>query len=192
MAGRRRWHESAPADPRGHEIDVPGDGSLLAFTRSGFPDFGQMPIEQRSAVYVVSPDGSGLRKLVDHAADPAWAPGASQIAFASDRDHNGVLSYGDLATYASELYVMRSGGTGVRRLTQTRDLNERFPSWSPDGRWIAFQRGRVIDNAQGTIVLALRPDGRCPTRIAGDSNLDTWFGTPVWKPAQATGRFGRC
>ncbi len=55
--------------------------------------------------------------------------GQARIAFISERDGN------------SELYVMNADGSGLKRLTDT-ELDERFPSWSPDGSQIAY----IVEN----------------------------------------------
>ncbi len=67
---------------------------------------------------------------------PAWSPDGAQIAFVSNR-----VSADD-----QDIYVMRSDGTDPRLLTLEQygdhgaaDLS---PSWSADGRWIAFASDR--------------------------------------------------
>ncbi len=168
-------------------LDVPDswspDGTQLAFTRAVFKPFAQNGQDVSDyAIYVMRSDGSGLRKLADRGSEPAWSPDGRQIAYSSDRDRNGELSYGDTVNYANELYVMNSNGSGSKRLTSTKDLNEGSPSWSPDGSRIAFQRGKVIGNAEGTIVMVVNADGTCPKQIAADPHLDTWYATPTWRP----------
>ena len=50
---------------------------------------------------------------------------------------------------------MKSDGTGKRRLTRDGSLNE-YPTWSPDGRTIAYQSAR-----QGEFeIYAMTSDGR--------------------------------
>jgi TolB protein len=63
------------------------------------------------------------------AAEPAWSPDRSRIAFVAAR------TPGDQSSRA--LYVMNADGKGVRRLT-TEGFDARWPSWSPDGRSIVF------------------------------------------------------
>jgi Tol biopolymer transport system component len=165
------------------QIDIAGswspDGALIAFTR--------LLIERKtgqvtSAVYVVRPDGTGLRRLADRARDPAWSPDGRTIAIASDRDENGTLSYGDRVSFAGELYLLTLADGSLRRLTRTRDLNEATPSWSPDGAWLAYQRGRVIDNAEGMGIFVIRPDGTEMSHVALDPKLETWYARPSWRP----------
>jgi Tol biopolymer transport system component len=166
------------------------DGSLLVFTRSRYDERANRFV---SAIYVVRPDGSGLRKLTDRGSDPAWSPDGGLIAFASYRDENGQLSYGDIVHPANELYVMHADGGHLTRLTHTKDINEASPSWSPDSRTIAYQRGKVIDNAEGTIVLAVNADGSCVRPIAADPKLFTWYARPAWRPGRAmNARLTRC
>lgn len=170
-----------------NQLDIPGswspDGTLLAFTRTPSPKpapDGRLP--NGSAVYVVGADGTGLHKLLRRASDPAWSPDGQTMAYRSDRDENGELSYGDIVFYANELYLMNSDGTDKRRLTRTKDLNEAMPAWSPDGQWIAYQRGKVTGNAEGTSIFLLASDQSCNQAIAHDPQLNIWYTAPAWRP----------
>ena len=78
---------------------------------------------------------------------------------------------------------MRANGSGRRRLTRTRDVNETAPAWSPDGERIAFQRGRAFDNAEGMSLHQMNPDGTCERTILADPKLDTWYARPAWRPS---------
>lgn len=183
-------------DPVDGRIDTPRgwspDGSRFLFTREpvALPGAGARVV-RRPAIYVVDADGSGLAKIAERGSDPAWSPDGSQIVFASDRDQNGELSYGDRVQYANELYLMDADGSNQRRLTTTKDLNEASPAWSPDGRVIGYQRGEVVGNAQGTGVFLMKPEGSCSTPIAFDEHLDVWYANPAWHPG-AAGQSLRC
>ena len=114
----------------------------------------------------------GLMTIQTPAAPMLQANG--KIAFTSDRDGN------------SEIYLMNADGSGQTRLTNN-SFSDDFPTWSPDGRTIAFlrQSGGVFSinvmNADGTNVrqittlspvtnifgMSWSPDG---TRIAFEEN----------------------
>ena len=184
-------------EPARGTVDLPGsftrDGSQLAFTRTEIserPSRGELSIT--NAVYVLELSTARVRKLLDRAEDPAFSPDGSRIAFVSDRAENGRLSYGDTTSFANELYTAAASGAGVRRLTRTRDLNEARPAWSPGGRLIAYQRGRVTGNAEGTVVLVVRPDGTCPRLVAFDAGLGVWYRDPTWRPGAPPGRVLAC
>jgi Tol biopolymer transport system component len=166
------------------------DGSQLAFTRTtcAAPDQGGC-ITQTSALFLAKPDGSDERKLLDRASDPAFSPDGRRIAFVSDRDENGQLNYGDRDFFANELYVMNADGTDQRRLTRSAGLNERSPSWLPAGTRIAFQRGKQVENAEGTSLFQINSNGTCEHKILADPRLDTWYAGPAWRPS--TSRLAR-
>lgn len=177
-------------DVVGGRSDIPGsfspDGRTLAFTRGTLerPD-NEGRVANTREIWSIRPDGSGAGTLAARAADPAFSPDGTRIAFASDRDENGELSYGDAVFFANELYVMGADGSSPRRLTRTRARNEAQPSWLPSGARIAYQRGRVTGNAQGTVVMQANADGSCPTAIVSDPRLRSWYAAPAWRPGDA-------
>ena len=180
-------------EPAEQRIDLPGsfapDGSRLAFTRMTWsPPGEQGRVANTSAIYVLDVRSLDLNKVAERAADPAFDPTGEKLAFVSDRDENGELSYGDVVFYANELYVSDADGGGARRLTRTHDLNEGAPAWSPDGRLIAYQRGSVTGNAEGSIVLVARADGSCVRRVAFDPGLAVWYRAPAWRPGKVSGQ----
>jgi Tol biopolymer transport system component len=162
------------------------DGATLALTRTTFVE----PDEHgraanRAEVWVMRPDGSGTRRLADRSTDPAFSPNGRRIAFASDRDVNGQLSYGDRAFFAHELYVMDADGSHQRRLTRTRGLNELQPAWLPSGKRVAYQRGKTVANAEATLVMQANADGTCARPLLADPRLKSWYAAPAWRPGAA-------
>jgi len=91
-------------------------------------------------ILVSREDGSDLINLSRNSAedtDPSWSPDGKYIAFASNR--NGVADPGYAPTY--DIFIMRDDGTDVRQITSDT-MNERYPTWSPDGKKILYQSPR--------------------------------------------------
>jgi dipeptidyl aminopeptidase/acylaminoacyl peptidase len=86
----------------------------------------------RDALRVREPGGR-VRTLPVRGSQPSWAPGGDRLAF---------LGKGD-GPQKTALYTARADGTGLRKLAQFRnyfvdDWGALSPTWSPNGRWIAF------------------------------------------------------
>lgn len=98
-------------------------------------------------LFVVSSDGSGLRRLTYNSLferQAVWSPDRSRIAFSAG-DGNGNW----------DIYVINADGTGQHAVT-TGPADDDFPQWTPDGR-IVFQRDTRswIVNADGTAAAEL-------------------------------------
>jgi Tol biopolymer transport system component len=113
--------------PVGSSLDWPGDpawspdGTLLAFSRIESLGYG--------GAYVTEVDGSNVRRLAPpalEASSPAWSPDGMWIALARDR----VLNWG----YPGDIWIVRSDGAGLRRLTNTKTVDEREITWLPPPR----------------------------------------------------------
>ena len=82
-------------------------------------------------VFIMNPDGSEQVNLTQHPANDqqaVWSPSGDQILFVSDRDGN-----------IEDLYLMNPDGSNVRRVFKgKRKTNKSSPTWSPDGKQIAY------------------------------------------------------
>src|SRR5918999_279279 len=103
---------------------------------------------------------------------PTWSPDSRQIAFARDED----AGFNYSGPY--QIFVIDArDGSGKRRLVQLLGSNI-WPSWSPDGRRIAFTRSDVT---YGTDVMVANVDGTGLVRIA----VPDFQEGPSWSPDSA-------
>lgn len=103
-------------------------GDLIMFTsdRDGDEDF---------RLYLVRPDGTGLRTLTDSPGDAhsIWSPDGQWIVFSSARmgfKDERALSEQIPQPYG-ELFMIRPNGTGLRQLTDNQ-WEDATPAWRPD------------------------------------------------------------
>jgi Tol biopolymer transport system component len=150
------------------------DGTRLAFTRWTL----DRKFNFRPRLYVIHVNGAGAKPLARDAADAAWSPDGRRIAFASVRDRNGKRCWDQCQLFA-ELYVMNADGTGLKRLTRNRG-DDHGPSWSPDGRRIAFASDRNYPGVGNHELYSIRPDGSCLTWLTNGSPASD---DPAWRNA---------
>jgi TolB protein len=142
------------------------DGRRIVFQRDLTYD--------RAAIYVVNVDGSGLRRLTPWALDagsPDWSPDGTRIAYSS---------YWELhAGHPSELYTIRPDGHGARQLTHHRNANDHsaFPTWSPDGKRIAFTRLQLSGTASIDLFVMRAQGGRARRLTHGPASVSLDWGT---------------
>jgi len=130
--------------------------------------------EGNSEIYVMDPDGSGLRNLTNNSAfdgSPAWSPDSNKIAFVSTRDGN------------SKIYVMNPDGSGLKNLTNTPALDG-SPAWSPTGNRIAFERHEddfrlPVGNR---VIYVMDSNGSIPKGITASTFEDVKDTEPAWSP----------
>jgi len=117
-------------------------------------------------IFVMAEDGSDPVNLTHghtgHDSYPAWSPDCRHLIFNSDRD-------GPMAVYA-----MTREGKQLRRLTGPRASLR--PSWSPDGRFLAF----VEEDASGTgDIMRSNADG---SQLINLTRHPAVYGAPAWSP----------
>jgi Tol biopolymer transport system component len=128
-------------------------------------------------LYRIHPDGSGLKQLTTFPAytdQAAFSPDEKQVVYVSTR-----------AAGRANLWILDLASGKSTRLT-TGDGGDFRPSWSPDGKWIAFSsdRGSDLPAAKGrwerlqvANIYIIHPDGSGLKRI---SDRGGFCGSPKW------------
>ena len=124
-----------------------------------------------SVIYMMNPDGSGEERLTDDHHEyihPTWAPDSGGIIYCSDDDLKPPQKN------ASEIYSL---DLKTRRATAliTGGTNT-YPSWSPDGKKIAFRR--MIGDMNSEVFVAAG-DGSGEQNLSNHPAFDGW---PAWSP----------
>ena len=154
------------------------DGKWIVFTseRKGAAD-----------IYRVRPDGTGLERLTSNAGfndAAAFSPDGTQLVFMSTRNSG-----------SANIWILDLKTRNARQLTNTTGPNANFrPSWSPDGKWIAFSSDRnteadrhvKIDHAKGrwehllaASLYLIKIDGTGLRRL---TPAGKFAGSPKWSP----------
>jgi Tol biopolymer transport system component len=122
-------------------------------------------------VLVTDANGGRARKLVRgdiYSGSPAWSPSGKLIAFSGAdvhcKSHTGECS---------AIFVVKPNGTGLRRLPPYWTINEE-PSWSPNGRQIAYVGSRVeqFQSSGRGSVYVIDADGTHRRRILDHPQAD--------------------
>jgi Tol biopolymer transport system component/DNA-binding winged helix-turn-helix (wHTH) protein len=113
-----------------------------------------------------------LTRLAGKESWPAFAPDGDQVAFAWSGEKVG----------NTDIYVTLVGSTDVRRVT-TDPADDFAPSWSPDGRRIAFLR-RIGHSARIHVTSALGgPDSKLSEFPVGAREAEEFLGAQItWSP----------
>ncbi|HEV8217188.1 MAG TPA: hypothetical protein VGP95_15175, partial [Gemmatimonadaceae bacterium] len=148
------------------------DGKQIAFVREDASD-------PAGEIYVMNADGSAATRLTfspGNDLSPTWSKDGKRIAFVSAR---GSADPAFAASDAWDIYIMdaASGGNVVRITDQPgADFD---PSWSPDGKQIAFVSWRDSSPTGTTDLYAVTLDNLQVTRL---TNEGADVAQPSWAP----------
>jgi len=144
------------------------DGKSIAYS--------SCPVDGCS-VFGSSPDGSDRIRLltlaqVRNPSQAQWSPDGLRMVFAAF----------DESLYPQDIYTSNVGGSSLLRLTKGSSDN-RMPTFSPDGRWIAYSKAVDVPGSLGgqtQNIFLIRPDGSDARPLAPDLTAQQTF--PAWCP----------
>lgn len=112
------------ADANDYAPALSGDGRTVAFEKG----------VNTGLLYTIRVDGSHLTRVSTNGYEPAWSPNGRQLAYVSEGPESDAYGY--------SLVVADSDGSGARTITDIDVAGSvTSPSWSSDGRSIAFTSG---------------------------------------------------
>ena len=171
----------------GDSADPPSQliaGSTFAREPAWSPDCSQIAYIDLGALTIADADGANATAVLRLPGmvlnNPAWSPDGSRIALS-------VFSFEGGTGYANQrrhIYVVNADSTDLTKIT-AGVVEDDYPSWSPDGTRIAFQRTTWQDRSvsppvgNDRYIVTMDPDG---THQAELNKEGGWESHPAWSP----------
>lgn len=124
-------------------------------------------------IYIMDVDGSDERRLINVSTNTSegasWSPDGKQIVFARKPANAG-------NDVGADLFIADGDGSNEKQLTNDADKNiyNGSPTFSPDGKWIAF----YSDDTKGAALTIIDVEGNQRRTILSDGY--NWY--PRWSP----------
>jgi Tol biopolymer transport system component len=151
------------------------DGDWIAFSSDRDAKPGAFPGSwehmQSTGIYIMHPDGTGLRRLTragGFAGSPAWSSDSKRVLYYETDETGAYLAKG--ARSRTEI-VSINIATGESEQFTASNAIKLSPQWLPGGK-ISYAV-RAIDNSQGLMVWY--PDRRIDTIVKGAVRCPSWF-----------------
>jgi Tol biopolymer transport system component len=130
-------------------------------------------------IFAMAPDGSRLTNVSSSWADdvaPVWSPDGRRIAFVSFRHTlTGKWGVGKGAIYVMDFDPATGQRLGEARRVTDDGGSEGWPTWSPDGKRLAFHS----DRSDNWDIWIINVDGSGLTRLTTNPTADRY---PAWSP----------
>ena len=91
----------------------------------------------------------------------------------------GRIAFHSVCDGSADIFVMKADGSEVVNVTRSLDIGEGSPSWSPDGQWIAFNRGPFPPVLGREEIYVIKADGTELRRLTRNEVSDM---NPSWSP----------
>jgi len=140
---------------------------------------GVIALEQGGRLHIYNPADKSLKtlKIKVHADLPHSRPHFAKVV---DLIQNADVSpTGKRAVFEArgDIFTVPVEKGDIRNLTRTPGVHERFPSWSPDGKWIAY-----FSDAGGEYQLMIREQDGLKEPTVIPLGGPTFFYSPKWSP----------
>ena len=121
-----------------------------------------------------SPGGERLSPVGQNAGNPAYSPDGQYIAYSVTKPGQNRCP----GNYEADLWIMASDGSNSEKVT-AKDCASYSPSWSPDGKRIAFTstmsgNGQIVER-----IYTMNVEDRQLTQLTDGPN---WKNSPDWSP----------
>jgi Tol biopolymer transport system component len=131
------------------------DGTRIAFASNRDGDYD---------IYTVTVATGVIKQINNNPGDdtdPSWAPGGGRISFTRSSSAG-----------STDVWVMRTDGSGQVNVTGDTFASESQPNWSPDGKKIVYTKG----TGQQAQVFKMNPDRTARVLLANHGQTPSWCG----------------
>lgn len=140
---------------------------------------GVIVYEQGGRLHLFSPSNGKTRPLKIRAAPdlPDIRPHYKKVGKSSRNAQISPSGIRAVFEAHGDIFTVPAKKGDIRNITRTPSIHERYPSWSPDGKWIAY-----LSDASGEYQLMLRDQKGLEEPVVHSLGDVTFYYSPQWSP----------